>query len=196
MGSLGGARGGWQGESGGGGGAEVGGGGCVNELGGPGGAGSCELPVSREDHPAVLKAGAEPILRDVGCAGGGGCGAELGIEEDTPEGRVSDDDPTDAQPPLLLLAGRGAADGGLVDETVAHPDFLNAEGLGSPSLVATTGVRPVEATGLAILTPAAFAALLNSFSSLFLSFSFLSSAALASAAPPFAFVAISFIRAL
>jgi hypothetical protein len=136
----------------------------------------------------------------VDCAGGCGCGAELEVDEDiedqppdVPARRVSDDD---AQPPLLLLADREAADGGLVDETVAHPDFLNAEGLGFPSSVATTGVRPAEATGLAILTPAAFAALLNSFSSLLLSFSFLSSAALASAAPPFAFAAISFIRAL
>lgn len=120
------------------------------------------------------------------------------------------DDPTEAQP-ALLVAGReadvgGGAVGVSADETVAQPDFLNPEGFASISLddaAAITGVT-LEVTGLDILTPAAFAALLNSFSSLFLSFSFLScsflSASSLAPAPtipiPLAFAAISFMRAL
>jgi hypothetical protein len=87
-----------------------------------------------------------------------------------------------------------------VDNTVDHPDFLNPDGFVSPSPDGTTiAAALTEATGLTILTPAALAALLNSFSSLFFSFSFLSSAAFISAPTkptPFAFAAISFIRAL
>jgi len=61
-----------------------GGGGCrcgvdANELGGPGGAGGCELPVSREVHPAFLNAGAEVVLQDADAGGGG---AEFEVDEE------------------------------------------------------------------------------------------------------------------
>lgn len=153
------------------------------------------------------------VLRDAGAGGGG---AEFEVDEEMKawllDGLVEYvvDDPTEAQPALLVAGLEADVGGGAVgvsaDETVAQPDFLNPEGFASPSLddaAAITGVT-LEVTGLAILTPAAFAALLNSFSSLLLSFSFLScsflSASSLAPAPtipiPLALAGISFMRAL
>lgn len=91
-----------------------------------------------------------------------------------------------------------------MEDTVVHPDFWNPKDLESALMegVGSTGgaiLVLATAVGLGILTPAAFATFRNSFSSLLLSFSFLSSAALASTPDkliPLAFAAISFIRAL
>ena len=141
------------------------------------------------------------MLRDAGSGGGGG-GAEPDDEEieaqppDDPVRRVSEEEPT-----LLPPTDWDGAGGGSVVDTVAHPGFLKP---GVPSLAGgrTTGVAILvlaSTMDLGILTPAALAALLSSFSSLLLSFSCLSSATFASAPvkpTPLAFAAMSFIRAL
>lgn len=106
------------------------------------------------------------------------------------------EEPTDAHPPLLGAECGGGGGVGFTDETVAQPDFLNPEGFESTPSAGRVPTRGVTAIGLAILTPAAFAALRSSFSSRFLSFSFLSSASLSEAFKPFAFAAMSFILAL
>lgn len=144
------------------------------------------------------------MLRDEGSGGGGG-GAEPDDEEieaqppDDPVRRVSEEEST-LLPPTDWDESEGAG-GGSVEATVAHPGFLKP---GVPSLAGgrTTGVAILvlaSTMDLGILTPAALAALLSSFSSLFLSFSCLSSATFASAPvkpTPLAFAAMSFIRAL
>lgn len=180
-----------------------GGGGGKSLLGGGGGSGQgcswaagrgCELPVSSDVHPAVRNAGAEVAGRVV-AGGSGGLGGAAGAHSPLGGTVGAPGEPTDAHPLLLEAVGWAFAGGGAgTEDTVAHPDFLNPDGFAS-SPVEVPAVTSAVAAGLTILTPAAFAALLSSFSSLLRSFSLRSSAS-DGPANPFALVVMSFIRAL
>jgi hypothetical protein len=126
----------------------VGGGG--GSIGGSEGGGNvCELPVSKDVQPAVRKTGAFEVTL------------------------------------LLLLVGIVGGSGGDAGAREAHPDFLGAGSDSKPSVVAETrigtSILPVATSmakfrvdiGFAILIPLAAAILRSSFSSRFLSFSFL-----------------------
>lgn len=116
--------------------------------------------------------GAQPPLDSVGL-GSGACD-----EPDDAESTVAQpellEDPDDGD---LLAVG---ADRAVNAPTVAQPDFLpprSSLAAPGPGTAPGVGVGVTRATGgFVILTPAAFASLRSSFSSRFLSFSFLLSA--------------------
>ena len=170
------------------GGWDGGGGGGAGTIGGGGGegaegtskSGDRKVVVSREVQPAFLKVGARGrLVEGIGAEGVGTLGAVGECSGCTTSSEV--DGVVVVQPDFLtavwvatVLSGVSSEE----DETDVQPDFLNpgvsacvVDAITGSTVVLDEAVDEDVTTDLAILTPAAAAIFLNSFSSRFLSFS-------------------------